>query len=115
MFLVASGFSQTTSAGRRTLRTVAGGFHRGPEGPAAHVRIYLALLPSGPDAVRRLKLHRFRTAMQSANRECTTFLARLRSRPQACRAPPRSATLITAPLCEATPALRSPETDISRA
>src|SRR5215475_13503423 len=49
------------------------GFHRGPEWPAAHVRIYLALLPSGPDAVRRLKLHRFRTAMQSANRECTTF------------------------------------------
>jgi len=28
--------------------------NRGPEGPAAHVRIYLALLPSGPDAVRRL-------------------------------------------------------------
>src|SRR5437660_8781926 len=61
----------------------ANGLNRGPEGPAAHVRIYLALLPSGPDAVRRLKLHRFRTAMQSANRECTTFLARLRSRPQA--------------------------------
>ncbi len=38
-----------------------------PGGPAAHVRIYLALLPSGPDAVRRLKLHRFRTAVQSAN------------------------------------------------
>src|SRR5215510_14896320 len=49
------------------------GLNRGPEGPAAHVRIYLALLPSGPDAVRRLKLHRFRTAMQSANGECTTF------------------------------------------
>src|SRR5438270_8151521 len=42
------------------------GLYRGPEGPAAHVRIYLALLPSGPDAVRRLKLHRFRTAVQSA-------------------------------------------------
>ena len=42
------------------------GLNRGPEGPAAHVRIYLALLPSGPDAVRRLKLHRFRTAVQSA-------------------------------------------------
>jgi len=49
------------------------GLNRGPEGPAAHVRIYLALLPSGPDAVRRLKLHRFRTAVQSANREFTTF------------------------------------------
>src|SRR5438105_15781096 len=44
----------------------ANGLHRGPEGPGAHVRIYLALLPSGPDAVRRLKLHRFRTAVQSA-------------------------------------------------
>ncbi len=43
------------------------GLNRGPEGPAAHVRIYLALLPSGPDAVRRLRLHRFRTAVQSAN------------------------------------------------
>src|SRR5438034_8690884 len=42
------------------------GLNRGPEGPAAHFRIYLALLPSGPDAVRRLKLHRFRTAVQSA-------------------------------------------------
>src|SRR5439155_8905250 len=40
--------------------------NRGPESPAAHVRICLALLPSGPDAVRRLKLHRFRTAVQSA-------------------------------------------------
>src|SRR5262245_16226084 len=35
---------------------------------AAHVRIHLALLPSGPDAVRRLKLHRFRTAVQSAKK-----------------------------------------------
>jgi hypothetical protein len=42
--------------------------NRGPENPAAHVRICLALLPSGPDAVRRLKLHRFRTAVQSASR-----------------------------------------------
>ena len=42
------------------------GLHRGPEGPAAHFRICLALLPSGPDAVRRLKLHRFRTAVQPA-------------------------------------------------
>jgi len=29
-----------------------------------HLRVYLALLPSGPDAVRRLKLHRVRAAMQ---------------------------------------------------
>src|SRR5436190_21539988 len=42
------------------------GLNRGPEGPAAHARIYLALLPSGPDAVRRLRLHRFRTAVQPA-------------------------------------------------
>src|ERR1700681_4797016 len=41
--------------------------NRGPEWPAAHVSIYLALLPSGPDAVRRLKLHRFRAADRSAN------------------------------------------------
>ena len=34
---------------------------------AAHVRICLALLPSGPDAVRRLTLHRFRTAVQPAS------------------------------------------------
>ena len=38
--------------------------HRGPEGPAAHVSDYLALLPSGPDAVRRLKLHRVRAAVR---------------------------------------------------
>jgi hypothetical protein len=37
--------------------------HRDPEGPAAHVSVCLALLPSGPDAVRRLKLHRFRAAV----------------------------------------------------
>src|SRR3954470_15820102 len=36
-----------------------------PGRPAAHVRIYLALLPSGPDAVHRLRLHRFRAAVQS--------------------------------------------------
>jgi|RhiMetdeSRZDD1v2_1073273.scaffolds.fasta_scaffold300759_2 hypothetical protein len=29
-----------------------------------HLRVYLALLPSGPDAVRRLKLHRVRAAMR---------------------------------------------------
>jgi len=33
-------------------------------GPAAQSRIYLALLPSGPDAVRRLNLHRVRTAVR---------------------------------------------------
>src|SRR5437762_13687308 len=48
------------------LRIALDGLNRGPEEPAAHFRIYLALLPSGPDAVRRLKLHRFRTAVQSA-------------------------------------------------
>src|SRR5678815_2325320 len=31
--------------------------------PAAQCRVYLALLPSGPDAVRRLNLHRVRTAV----------------------------------------------------
>ena len=40
------------------------GAHRGPEKPAAHVSIYLALLPSGPDAVRRLKLHRVRATVR---------------------------------------------------
>ena len=32
-------------------RESRGGSDRGPEGPAAHVSDYLALLPSGPDAV----------------------------------------------------------------
>ena len=40
-----------------------------PGRPAAHVSDYLALLPSGPDAVRRLRLHRFRTAVRSAGLE----------------------------------------------
>src|SRR5688572_11851933 len=35
-----------------------------PGAPAAHCRVYLALLPSGPDAVRRLKLLRVRAAMR---------------------------------------------------
>ena len=35
-----------------------------PGGPAAQHRIDLALLPSGPDAVRRLNLHRVRTAVR---------------------------------------------------
>ena len=38
--------------------------HRDPDGPAAHVRLLLALLPSGPDAVRGLTLHRVRAAMR---------------------------------------------------
>ena len=37
---------------------------RDPEEPAAHVSNYLALLPSGPDAVRRLKLHRVRATVR---------------------------------------------------
>ena len=37
-----------------------------PGRPAAHVSDYLALLPSGPDAVRRLRLHRFRAAVRRA-------------------------------------------------
>ena len=37
-----------------------------PGGPAAQHRIDLALLPSGPDAVRRLNLHRVRTAVRRA-------------------------------------------------
>src|SRR3954454_18396961 len=45
--------------------------HRDPEKPAAHVSICLALLPSGPDAVRRLRLHRFRAAVRRAKR-CLT-------------------------------------------
>ena len=49
-------------------------------------RICLALLPSGPDAVRRLRLHRFRAAVRRASRHasplgsasdrCTAFGAR---------------------------------------
>ena len=40
------------------------GAHRDPDEPAAHVSDYLALLPSGSDAVRRLKLHRVRAAVR---------------------------------------------------
>jgi hypothetical protein len=55
-----------------------GGPHRDPEEPAAHVSDCLALLPSGPDAVRRLRLHRVRAAVRSAEViECTPpFLSR---------------------------------------
>src|SRR5437867_2065083 len=35
-----------------------------PGAPAAHLRVYLALLPSGPDAVRSLRLHRARAAVR---------------------------------------------------
>ena len=49
----------------KTLKSLRGGAsHRDPEKPAAHVSDCLALLPSGPDAVRRLKLHRFRAAVR---------------------------------------------------
>ena len=34
----------------------------------AHLRVYLALLPSGPDAVRRLRLHRVRAAVRPTRR-----------------------------------------------
>src|SRR5262245_33895822 len=61
-----------------------GASHRDPEKPAAHVSICLALLPSGPDAVRRLILHRFRAAVRragpiaalrrAASDQCTLFL-----------------------------------------
>jgi len=37
-----------------------------PGDPAAHPRSCWALLPSGPDAVRRLTLHRFRAAVRPA-------------------------------------------------
>ena len=37
---------------------------RDPEEPAAHISDYLALLPSGPDAFHRLRLHRIRAALR---------------------------------------------------
>ena len=37
-----------------------------PGNPAAHARVYLPLLPSGPDGVRRLESHRTWTAGQLA-------------------------------------------------
>jgi hypothetical protein len=40
------------------------GAHRDPDDPAAHISDYLALLPSGSDAVRRLTLHRVRAAVR---------------------------------------------------
>ena len=51
--------------GRSVCRSeVAAGLSRDPEEPAAHVSDYLALLPSGPDAVHRLRLHRVRAALR---------------------------------------------------
>src|SRR5579872_39856 len=50
-------------------------------GPAAQHRVYLALLPSGPDAVRRLNLHRVRTAV----RRTTVFYRHSPCRPNAAR------------------------------
>src|SRR5687767_9794775 len=42
-----------------------------PGAPAAHLRVCLALLPSGPDAVRRLKLHRVRAAVRPTHSRTT--------------------------------------------
>src|SRR5688572_11516223 len=42
--------------------------------PAAQIRVYLALLPSGPDAVRRLKLHRVRAAVRLTRRRTRRVL-----------------------------------------
>src|SRR5262245_25688027 len=50
-----------------------------------HLRVYLALLPSGPDAVRRLKLHRVRAAMRhtlGAGREGPVKTQSIVPRPQ---------------------------------
>ena len=58
------------------------GAHRDPDKPAAHVSNYLALLPSGPDAVRRLKLHRVRAAVRLATAEGSLSLRRRRDRDQ---------------------------------
>ena len=49
-----------------SLVSEAGEPHRDPEAPAAHFSDCLALLPSGPDAVRRLRLHRVRIAVRPA-------------------------------------------------
>ena len=54
-----------------TISRQGNGAHRDPDKPAAHVSDYLALLPSGPDAVRRLKLHRVRAAVRLATTEQT--------------------------------------------
>src|SRR5215470_17275150 len=78
-----------------------------PGRPAAHVSDYLALLPSGPDAVHRLKLHRFRVAVRPTTTEVVSvrgaggrrqadrrsaakirqLLRRVRPRPDAIRIP----------------------------
>ncbi len=56
-----------------------------PGAPAAHLRVCLALLPSGPDAVRRLKLHRVRAAVRPTNRR--------RERGTMSSAPPKAISL----------------------
>ena len=56
-----------------------------PGAPAAHLRVYLALLPSGPDAVRRLKLHRVRAAVRPTRRR----RLRLQQHSSVARAPTR--------------------------
>ena len=54
-------------------RESRGGSDRGPEGPAAHVSDYLALLPSGPDAVHRLRLHRVRARGATRHGTCRSI------------------------------------------
>ena len=56
--------SRVVTSDESALFRAGDGAHRGPDEPAAHVSDYLALLPSGPDAVRRLKLHRVRAAVR---------------------------------------------------
>ena len=42
---------------------------------SAHCSIYLALLPSGPDAVRRLRLHRVRAAVRLTQNASLSYVA----------------------------------------
>jgi len=45
---------------------------------SAHCSIYLALLPSGPDAVRRLRLHRVRAAVRLTQNDSLSYAGRLK-------------------------------------
>ena len=65
-----------------TISRQGNGAHRDPDKPAAHVSNYLALLPSGPDAVRRLKLHRVRAAVRLATTVGDPSVRRGRDRDQ---------------------------------
>ena len=47
---------------------------------SAHCSIRLALLPSGPDAVRRLKLHRVRAAVRLTQTVSLSYAAGLQSK-----------------------------------